>query len=136
MPDFDPVLMRPNRPWPVVLAGIIFCLMSFGILIVHVALTLKLGVVDWMSYGVAAYLFVALLFWLGRPQSTVTYYIGGIGLLVCTVRDFRTAWGQYHNHSSVDMSQMLPSTLVIGLFMIVLTWNYLFSKASRAYFSL
>jgi hypothetical protein len=135
MADPDPApAPRVKRPWPVALAGVIFLGAPLLMLAVQVALTLKKGLIDWSSYATVAVLLLAGLFWLGRPRSAATYYLGGVALTACTLRFARTAWIWFHMPSAPP--DYAKGSATATLLMALLTWNYLFGKKSLAYFSL
>ncbi len=119
------------------MAQLLFWLVGTLILAVHMNLGAKKGIVDWASYATAAVLLFAGLLGLARRRSPITYYIGGLAMIVLTVRAGFTAWTFIQlQHTNSRLPQMAPA---IGIFTILLAWltfTYLFGKASRAYFSM
>ena len=131
----DPANYR--RPSSVLVAQLLFWLGGSLILAVQMNLGMKKGILDWPSYATAAVLLFAGFLGIARCRAAVTYYVGGIAMIVLTVRAGFTAWTfvQLQHHNS-QLPQVAPAVGIIAILLAWLTFVYLFGKASRAYFSM
>lgn len=124
----------PKRPKSVFWAGILFWVMSLGILSMHTYFATQ-GIVEIHAFVTAALLLSAALLWLIRPAQRVTFYFGASSLIVAVIWGALTARTQYLLRAQFpNILSDVAFTLCFTAVVTWLTYRYIFGHPSRSYF--